>query len=412
MIKHLLLCTLLLGIFNCAQSKNTFLQDGIARPKKNSQGYSPDISFCIVDLKYKTPHLKICEFGQGSVSGFHGYHRLYGTGSMWKNLWKFLAQFQAPIFYINPQDSFDTSVITRALPTLNAYGGIMYRDNLHLKSSPHFTRALQTKQSPILVAPKHYYVFRNCNLPTSRYYNAILLDNATRPFVLNKLLTHLLFMNDSAISHYRPKCKILPTRYSATMAQEIIKDIPSPEYVIKPMNAYHGKGIVFVTQENLEQALKTILCPGTKSTIMSSATYEYWHDNPKPYFIIESRETSTLTRIEDKYYEPTMRVAFGLSYNQGIIDISFFGAYWKLPKKSLDEEGSLAEKYQSRIKAGTSCSAKVDSKTFDEVKKILKTLLPKVYLKMVATRNTPELLNNILTEINAGKNSSEHVSTY
>ena len=381
-----------------ATSKSTHSNIKINNPKK-SQYYPPDISFCIVDLKYKKPHLKICELGQGTISGFHGYHRLYRIGDIWDEFWNFLAQFSDAIFYINYQQSFDSSIPIKSLATFYNRHGTMCQTVKQLKSNPRFINALKNKTHPIIVAPLNYQEFKDCCIPTSRYHNAILLDNATRPFVLNKLLTHLLFMHDPSIRHYRPLCKIFPTSYSPTMAQETITDIPSSEYVIKPINAYKGKGLIFVPQQELDQTLKSILCPQLDTNVTFSTNHEYWHHHPKPYFLIESRESSQLIKVAEQPYDATMRVAFGVAYHQGIIDLTFFGAYWKLPKKSIHELGSLAERYQSHIEIGSSCSTKVNDVTYNEVKKILTTILPKIYLKMLAARHDPTLIPSLLEQV-------------
>lgn len=60
---------------------------------------------------------------------------------------------------------------------------------------------------------------------------------------------------------------------------------------------------------------------------------------------------------------------------------------------------------------GTNCSAKVDSKTLNEVEKILRKLLPKVYIKMIAARHDPEIIPGLMAEINGvsyGENTGKN----
>lgn len=429
MMKHFLLCTALLSTLHCASTPNKHVNNGIAPTQQTIQSYPPDISFCIVDLKYNKPRLKICEFGEGVVSGFYGYQRLYGQGKIWTAFWEYLEKFKRPIFYVDPQHNTYAAGIERSLSRLRVLGGNMYKTVPELKESDKFLRALQNEQSPILVSCRQHKFFKDYKAVTQAYPNAILLDNATRPFVLNKFMTHLLFMNDPEIEHYRPGCKIIPSQYTTTMASEIINEIPAERYVIKPMNAFHGKGIIFVEQKDLDQALKSILCPSvfaeaTTRQVTHNPAIKYWQHNPKPYLLVESYETSQPVCNGNKSYDATMRVAFGISYDpdsihpsspgthrERDISITFFGAYWKLPKKAINEPGSLSERYQSHIQMGTNCSAKVDSKTLNEVEKILRKLLPKVYIKMIAARHDPEIIPGLMAEINGvsyGENTGKN----
>jgi len=175
---------------------------------------------------------------------------------------------------------------------------------------------------------------------------------------------------------------ILPTHYTKGMANEIIQTMHCQHYVIKPMDAWKGMGIIFVEQKELERTLEKILDLSSREKNDNDETYVFWSQYKKPYFLIESLETSQPVTVNNKSYDATMRVAFGLAYDHGTIVVDFLGAYWKLPEKSLHEDGSLGEIYKSHIKPGI-CSAEVDKQTYEEVKTILRNILPKVYTKMI-----------------------------
>lgn len=363
--------------------------------------FAPDVSFCIVDLKYNKGTLKICELGQGAVSGFIGHQRLYGRNKIWVALWDFLTSFNCPIFYLGGAQSGGKQ---KALTKLQQHGGIFVpsienfdniMQNIHHSPTDNVCRTIPTS-SGILVMKNPHALVKNRDFFNKKYPDLILLDQATRPFVLNKLLTHLLFMNDTDLACYRPQCMILPTHHSPDLARRILSTIPSNKYVIKPINGFKGKGICFVTKKSLNPTLKEIL--QTKSS--TKAPYAFWKKYKNPYFLVESLESSQHISIGNKTYDPTMRVAFGIAYNAGQITIKFFGAYWKLPEKPISSNYSLEDRYKSHIIPNRRSSAKVDPKTYQEVTNLLSKFLPKVYLKMLAAYHTPGLLPELKAEIN------------
>lgn len=390
----LLLCLALLGSHSIMRAQTELANFKIPNIKKSDAPYPPDISFCIVDLKYKKPHLKICEFGEGVISGFYGYKCLYGEGKIWTDMWDFLASFNMPIFYVNPQHQTYNATTKHALNRLKDHAGNFSPSSKEMYASNTFKELCSHKKPMILTSFCQHKVFYDYRSVCNRYPNAILLDNATRPFVLNKLFTHLLFMDDPELEHYRPHCCILKKEYSPTMAQEIIATCNSQKYVIKPINGYKGRGILFVEKEDLDKTLKTILCHDG-NILSNQKEVLYWSTNPGQYFLVESLESSQPIWVMNRNYDATMRVAFGISYDKGNIQIHYFGAYWKLPKKPIDAPGSLSDIYLSHIGPGRICSAKVSENTFQEVKNILNTALPKLYLKMLAARHEPGFLQKL-----------------
>jgi len=109
---------------------------------QNKQALPDDISFCIVDLKYKKPHLKICEFGQGVFSGFMGHSKLFGQGEIWKNLWPFLSSFKVPVFFINGSSKHQIKSLLKATKTLGELGGIVCSGFEELKKNKRFRTAM------------------------------------------------------------------------------------------------------------------------------------------------------------------------------------------------------------------------------------------------------------------------------
>ena len=379
--------------------------------------YPADISFCIIDLKYNDNNepkerLKICEFGQGVISGFLGHQMLHGPGKIWGNLWHFMASFNKPILYVNP-DLKDAHAPNNHynLGTLMAYQQhsivhstvdlITQRCWRAARNRPPCDNRLSSITAIMCSnSPKNIYNRALTTTITTKCPGALVMDDATRGIVLNKARTHLLFANDPAVQHFRPAALLLKKKYYPTLAQEIIKKIPATAYVIKPIDAWKGDGILMVRPSELDKYLRAMLNkPGAPGNPMAHAI-RYWVHDHAQYFLVERLETSQLIKVKNKTYDATMRVAVGLAYDNGDVKIEFLGAYWKLPDKPINADGTLVEHFKSHISSSRIvCSALVNQITYIQVQKYLNQLLPPIYRKMVALRHdsaTSKLLNHEL----------------
>ncbi|MFH0898846.1 MAG: hypothetical protein V1855_04670, partial [bacterium] len=72
-----------------------------------------------------------------------------------------------------------------------------------------------------------------------------------------------------------------------------------------------------------------------------------------------------------------------LAHDNGIINISFLGGYWKLPLLSLTHEGTMTEKHKSKIDPARISSAKINPDDQKKVEDILRSIMPKIYRKML-----------------------------
>ncbi len=381
-----------------------FTQQSILYAVTSIKTYPPDVSFCIVDLKYNKPHVKICEFGQGVVSGFYGHERINQRIPMWSHLWDFLHELAIPAFFIGPRPLDVRANYSKAIEHFVQLGGIAQTDFKSLEKNNYFKEYFKRKTNNaysffnphqaagVLVSSQHHLIFDYYKTIKKKYPNLLILDEATRPFVLNKLRTHQLFAGDPTLECYRPQCLVVPKIYSPTLAQTIISSITSDYFVIKPINAWKGRGLIFVHRDELDTTLKLILDKNT-STQYPSKAFSYWNKDKNTCFLVESLEHSQPIIVEGHHYDATMRVAFGIAYSKGKIVVRFFDAYWKLPRQSLDNPTSLDETYKSNIRHGEVCSAHVNKQTFKEVTQFLKKILPPLYRKMIAAQNDLTLLS-------------------
>ncbi len=367
--------------------------------------YSPQVSFCIVDLKYRKNNLKVCELGEGAYSGFHGHERLFGPGKIWSNFWDFLASFRTPFYFVDPSNIF---VRLRAQQqhndqwssaTFAQHGGRVVRSFQHLDDTINkqkkqykaqaLGQSLLPDKTTLVMFHLPGMLFNQSNkdkITQLRYPDTVFVDAMTHPFVLNKLLTHKLFMQDQNLVSFRPQCLILPTGYTSDMVKKIQKTIKSDHYVVKPIADTHGNGIMMISKQELGQTLQKMFCRGYSYD--RDPLIAYWQKSRAGSFLVESHESSDPIEVGDKHYDATMRVAFGIYYSEGTVGISFLGAYWKLPSLALEDTGPLTKKLKSRIAHGTKCSAKVAPAVYNEVKAILSAMLPPLFIKMIEDRHS------------------------
>jgi hypothetical protein len=376
-IKTLIVPYLLL-LLQSAQALDSINAHAITRSLNVSTSLPNDISFCIADLKYsKKNGIKICELGQGLVSGFAGHQALHGPGKVWAGFWASLKKIDLPFYFlINNAESLRRNASHLALEEMLAAGGnIIY--SLH--DLP------QNIQVPTLIIPHmHPRILPALVAIKKKQPNLIILDENTRSFVLNKLYTHLLFAAGADTEFYRPKCVVSKKKYTPTLHKEIGDYLGNTDIVIKPINAWKGDGIIMTHQKQLNYHLHKLFdgsCP-------FSNAYTYWKKDTSTHFLAENLMHSDPITVNNKKYDATMRVAFTLAHNNGSIQIDFLGAYWKLPDQPLNEKASLESRFKSHIGASQRriCSAVVDSAIYTAVTKQLKKALPPVYTRMLAAK--------------------------
>lgn len=333
--------------------------------------YPDGLSFCIVDLKFDGQKIKICEFGQGFDSGFKGYDALYGKGQLWAKFWAALASLKKPLWLLGSQLKRDL-----APDSYKKAGGYV----------AHAINEIKSFSSPfiLMVCGTHKKNFSAFEFKKN-HPECIILDEVTKKFVSNKYETCLLF-DDHELATYRPRFMLIPKEYTPTLTYDIAQQLNSQYIVIKPINASLGRGIVAIEPPQLDCAL-LILCKKQNSSLAphDEDSYAYWASDREKFFIAEEFVPSKTILVDSKPYDPTMRVAFVLFNNAGTPCVSFLDAYWKLPTKSLNEQGTFTELHKSHVVSKTKCSAPVDPSDFESVKAQLCLLLPQIYLKMLAT---------------------------
>jgi hypothetical protein len=357
--------SLTIATLHASQSTTPWYQSNLHNP------YPDELSFCIVDLKFDGEKIKICEFGQGLGSTFKGYDALYGQGQIWTKFWHLLASLhQSPRF-------FSTNVLKKefAPEIFSKIGGRHIQSINEIKPS--------SSKCIFIVSNTKKEMF-SCDEVKQHSPHCLILDEVTKKFVASKYETGLLFDNPD-FENYKPHFKIFPKEYSPLLAQQILEALKSTYIVLKPINASLGRGILMVEPHQLEQALRIILKKEDyPKTQKDASSFSYWAKDRENFFIAEEFVCSKKIIIDQKPYDPTMRVVFVLFNSAGIPCINFLDSYWKLPAKALTEDGTFTEQHKSHVETKRKCSACVDSNDFEIVKAQLCLLLPQIYLKMLA----------------------------
>jgi hypothetical protein len=371
-------------------------------PKRND--YPPAMSFLVLDLKYDTNRLKVCEFGIGALSGFVGHQKLYGPDKIWNAWWAFVASHDRPVFLVNTQGCASFSSLyknsKKKHPGLFAKNTLFACKGMAVSSWKDVLRVLPAAKAPSLDMNAIAVTFNSKTvLPeyatfANNKHGVALVDYVSAPFGLNKLYMHALFANDQAVERFRPKCGVFDKGEIVDAVDYIKQVMPADAYVIKPINAWKGMGINMTSADDLQKKCTQLF---SKETCKNHVFWQHRNE-----VLIESLEHSMPVQVADQLYDATMRVALGISYARGAVRMKILGAYWKLPTASLEEEASLQKTFISHIVPGAKVvtSAMVDYKTLVGVEKDLRLFIPHVYKKMVALKHSNISLKELKTVVN------------
>lgn len=347
-----------------------------------------DISFMIADLKWDNGKLKILELGEGPQSYFQGFDFHFGKGSIWRDFWTHVKKYNIPIWYVGNQPingkreqfafSLFESTNGRWVPSLEALAS----DHIFQQS---ISRALTPERfqikdyQGILVFSNHghsNWYDKELKVFLKNYPGFLVVNTASTPWVNSKYQTSLLFMNKH-LRHYRPGWKLYKKNYHEALAYTIAHDITGEYFVIKPISAANGWGNLMIPKVELDTILKKILTESVADH--PDHSFNYWARDTYTNFLVEEYVASHPVIFQNKPYDGTMRVVFIMTYECEKIELTFLGCCWKLPLRSLNEEGSFMDKHKS-----CKAAARVDLEDQQAVYKELSKLLPIVYQEMLS----------------------------
>ena len=367
---------------------------------KNIPQVTADISFLMADLKYKDGQIKICEFGEGTLSRFKGHDKMFGKGTLWSMFWQHVGQFKLPLFYVGPPFGPQGAQDDRTEIGYNDFikvGGCYIQNLSNLEQYKPFIKAASRSFNPIDVAGhKGLLVFRYGDASRKVFQDFrkahpgfLVLNTVPAPYVNNKYFTNILFQ-EPFFEKYKPKFMLCETKYYQELAAQIQERLGCTKFVIKPLGEFKGRGVIIVDADKLDQTLRIIL-HNKKGQWRSvdkyiDELYNYWHHvirSNNSHFLVEEYCPSKTIELEGKLYDPTMRVVFALQYSEGTMHVTYFDAFWKFPTRALSDEVSLTEKHKS---LGT-IPLPVSDEDKKDVINILNGFLPQLYEKMIRLIN-------------------------
>lgn len=347
-----------------------------------------DITLLMVEIKYNEEQgIKICEIQPVSHSVFEGYDSAYHkTGFMGQNLCDFMSQFETSIWFVE-NDVRHQQMKLKFVKN----GWISFKNKRDLFQSVTFLEtAAKAVNNPYNISDYHGIVYL---LPgqvddkeklLQKFPGIIFIDLHSAKHCKNKHTMSSLFTEHPILINAKPKWNIYPAKYSPELANQIISDIGSDLFVIKPKDAYNGNGVIMVAKEDLDETLKTILNPTRELRNHPDRGYKYWSVKGRRSFIVEEFIQSKLIEVPevgDGLFDCTMRFAVALLYYENVCHLHFLGQYWNLPDIPMESEGSLSQKHRTSLTI--QLSAKVDPETREKAYELLTTPLIMLYKRML-----------------------------
>ncbi len=313
--------------------------------------YPADISYMVADLKYSQEYgVKICEIQHGILSTFLGDVFLHGDdGLLCPKIEQVFAVFPMTKWVIPMQVSFP-KLLKAFQKSANwkskyffasiANDSEFIQNASALPSDPH---SIDSYKGMIYAKPN---TIKNYETFSSNYPGILVIDAPTHPYWIDKYKMTSLFNKDPKLAAIKPEWGLYSKIYSSLLTAQIVADIPAEAYVIKPRGGFLGNGVIIVPKDALDATLNYILNKDEALKKDKDLSYSYWYHDTFDSFIIEKYYPSDIIQVDElagKFFEPTMRVAVVMLYNNKKIDIRILGGYWILPHKALDEQGTFNE---------------------------------------------------------------------
>ena len=355
----------------------------------SAENYPVDVCFMAADLKYNAKDgVKICEIQHGSLSVFKGdKFRNPDDPSITDEFLRHLSSYHEKGHVVS-MGMTSTSILS----VLNQAPGWRTRDHLdEMLTDPDFlANARNVPNDPHDISSYSGFLY-SCWSPLlsqetfeAKYPGVVVIDKSSFPFWIDKYKMTTLFLANERLASSKPKWGNYPKKYSLHLAEQIISDLQCDTFVIKPRGAFLGNGVIIVEKENLDETLKYILRVSGNLAESKDQAYNYWMSDRFDTFLVEefiASDLITLPHLENRSYQPTMRVAVLLVYNKKCYEVHFLGSFWKTPELAIEEEGSFMKKHKSSSRLAIRCP--VDPEIMNKVKVELRVALPLLHEQML-----------------------------
>lgn len=381
------------------------LDNAITVPVDDNVTLPADISYVCADIKYDNKlGMCVCETGDGIYMSFRAAdielnnHKHNIVSPYWGIFWNYLKRFNLPIWHVGstgPQNAMAMQElykvgarIASSLPTLE-------KDQLFRKLSAQSLKKMTNKISDykgIIVYRAKTEETRDCALVAAfrkNYPQFLFVNGIAREHVKRKDNTYALF-SAANLHDYIPRYKAYPTKYTPALAQEIMHDLGTDMFVLKPLFSSLSCGVNAIDSEGLDDLLKLIF--HNKDAIKNNAhrSLSYWKKSKAPAFMATQYAPSKTIYKENKPYDPTMRIVFMMHHDNNMITITPIAGFWKIPVKSLnDDSSSLTERHVTIAHAGAYYSGiMIEREDWRDIENILHEILPPLYTTMLAQNTT------------------------
>ncbi len=358
-------------------------------PTRAAEKYPVDVCYMVADLKYNAQQgVKICEIQQATLSLFNGdKFRSPEEDSIHQALLRTLSVYNKNGWVV--ADSLADKKLVAALansPTWHAP-----QDIVALFSDDDFKqRAKQRPADPYdLASYQGFLYFSWSQLQViydfeERLPGMVVMDKSSFPLWIDKYRMTRLFAEDELLAGLKPKWGNYKKRYTKNLATKIACDLACDTFVIKPRGNFMGKGVIITQKQDLDEVLRYIITKEGPLAEREDSAYAAWKNDAFDSFIVEefiASDPIKLPHLENKAYQPTMRVAFVLVYNKGRHEVHFLGEYWKTPELSIDEPGDFMHKNKDICEPPYYLA--VDAQTRQTVQDSLRTALPLLHRRML-----------------------------
>jgi len=357
----------------------------------NSEPPPVSCAFMIADLKHNEEEgIKICELQSGAFSSFTGYDWLSkNPGAVPRSFVSILNQFNHSIWVLErslTEKAIKKELILQKIPILPDINAIT--------SDPEFIESsCRPVDDPNDLESYHTLLIANPYLFGgtveefhSMYPHVIVIDQVCYPYWYDKLKMTEMLSEDPLLEEIQPKWKVFERTMSNKGIEESLLYFSTDHVVIKPRHAQKGNGIIIVEREKLPDVLDLICHHRQALCSHSEKEYRYWGTHLEKQMIVEEFHYSdpvTAPHLGNKEYDPTLRIAFMIWHEHGKTWLDFVELHWKLPTKSLSEQGSFKEKHKSN--ESKPYYAFVEPERGEAIKQQLRESIPLLYEKMMRT---------------------------
>jgi hypothetical protein len=352
--------------------------------------YPVDVSYMVADLKYSAQHgVKICEVQQASLSMFKGdTYRSSEEQSIHTELLKVLSAYNKNGWVVSEGMADKKLVSTLAESPFwhNPKDMIaLFSDSKfkqHSKHIPANVHDLSTYEAFLYMSWSQLSAIDDFE---TRLPGVAVIDKSSFPFWIDKHRMTQLFAEDPLLARFKPKWGNYKKTGTKDLTATIASDLACDTFVIKPHGNFMGKGVIIVNRQDLAKVVRYIATKKGALAKSKDPAYQAWQNDASDSFIVEEFVTSDpikMPHLQNKTYQPTMRVAFLLVYNKHRHHVHFLGEYWKTPELSLDEPGDFMHKNKDICEPPFYLA--VDAATRRIVQNELRIALPLLHRKMLA----------------------------